>query len=76
MHPVHELRRLLLPNPRAAGTVAAVAGDAITVATARGSVTAARQAGDATAYRVGDAVTLINGQLAGKRLGTPTVYVV
>ncbi|HRD65730.1 MAG TPA: hypothetical protein PKY50_06195 [Candidatus Competibacter sp.] len=65
-----------MPNPRAAGKVVSIAGDAITVSTARGSVIASRPVGDATAYRVGDEVTLVNGQLAGKRIGKSAVYVV
>jgi len=56
--------------------VVSIAGDAITVSTARGSVIASRPVGDATAYRVGDEVTLVNGQLAGKRIGKSAVYVV
>lgn len=76
MHPVNSLRKLLVPDPRAAGTVTAVQGDALTVATARGPVPVTRQAGDATAYAVGDAVTLVNGVLAGRRVGRPAVYVV
>ena len=76
VHPVRELQRLLVPDPRRSGTVTAGTGESITVATARGPVTVTRPAGDATAYKAGDAVTLVNGVLAGKRVGTPTVYVV
>lgn len=76
MHPVNKLRKLLVPQSRAAGTVTAVQGQSLTIATARGPVTVTRQAGDATAYRVGDAVTLVNGLLAGRRVGSPAVYVV
>lgn len=76
MHPVNSLRKLLAPDPRQAGTVTAITGDSITVATARGPATVTRSGGDATAYRVGDAVTLVNGVLSGRRLGQPAVYVV
>ncbi len=75
MNPVSELRKILVPNPRVGGTVVSAVGDAITVATARGTVAVTRPAGDVTAYRAGDGVVLISGRLAGRRQGSPTVYV-
>lgn len=75
MNPVSQLRKLLVPDPRVMGTVVSVIGDAITVSTARGTVSVSRPAGDATAYSPGDGVLLVNGQLAGRRRGAPTIYV-
>lgn len=75
MNPVSRLRKLLVPDPRTQGTVVAAVGDSITVATARGTVAVKRPPGDVTAYRAGDAVQLVNGQLAGRRQAAPTVYV-
>lgn len=75
MNPVTALRRLIVPDPRARGTVVATVGDSVTVATARGTVAVRRPAGDVTPYHAGDSVLLVNGQLAGRRLGKPPVYV-
>ena len=67
--PLQRLRRLLTPaSTPTAGEVVAIDGDRVTVATRQGPVAAARQAGDGTAYRVGDRVRLAGDEIRGRAL--------
>lgn len=68
--PLSRLRRLLGDQQPTAGEVVAVDGDRLTVATRQGPVSATRQAGDGTVYRVGDRVRLGDGVIRGRALST------
>lgn len=74
MHPLKQLQRLLTPRVSNHGKVIGIEGD-LRVVTTQGVLTIPRRASDATQYRVGDSVILANGQLVGKRLAEPPVYV-
>jgi hypothetical protein len=58
------------------GKVVAVSGDSLVLATHKGSLSMKKNANDLTNYRTGDSVILANGVVVGRRLRTPTVYVV
>lgn len=67
MHPLAQLQKLLTPAPPVSGgTVVAIDGNRVSVATKSGVVIATRR--DATAYRLGDNAVLQRGELVGKRV--------
>jgi len=76
MHPIKQLQKLLNPKSNNNGRVIATNQDSLTIATAQGSRVISKSSGDATQYRVGDSVALVNGQVVGKRSNAPTVYVI
>lgn len=76
MHPVNDLKRLLSRNIRQTGTVVNSNLDTVTVATSKGVVSVKRLPGDATLYRNGDTAVLLDGQVIGRRRGSPSIYVV
>lgn len=76
MHPLQQLRKLLQDHPTNSGTVIAINGNSLTIATARGSQQLQKIGTDATQYRPGDAVILANGQIVGRKTREPMVYVV
>jgi hypothetical protein len=76
MHPLKQLKRILRdPSPNQ-GKVMQANGNAVLVATNRGSLSLTKSAGDATQYAVGDSVVLANGVIVGRRNRQSTIYVV
>ena len=51
-------------------------GSELRIATHQGSLAITPSVNDATIYRVGDSVILANGVIVGRRVKTPTTYVV
>jgi len=49
--------------------------ETLLIATTKGSQSLPRRAGDVTPYQTGDSVTMVNGQVVGRRRNEPTVYV-
>jgi hypothetical protein len=77
MHPVKQIQKMMAGRGSSRrGTVVGVEGAAVMVATSNGTVSASRSPGDATQYRPGDIVALRDGQLAGKKAGSPPVFAV
>ena len=75
MHPFKQLQKLLNPKSNNTGRVITAANGNLVIATAKGSQSISKSSGDATQYKAGDSVVLVNGQVVGKRLNEPTVYV-
>jgi hypothetical protein len=75
MHPLKQLQKLLQPKSTNNGHVIAQANGILTLATKYGTQAIPKTSGDLTVYRVGDTVKLLNGQVVGKRVNQPTVYV-
>jgi uncharacterized cupin superfamily protein len=75
MHPLKQLRQLMKESSPTQGKVVKV-GNELRIATSQGSLSITPQANDATVYRVGDSVILANGMVVGRRLPTPTTYVI
>jgi uncharacterized cupin superfamily protein len=75
MHPLKQLRKMMQESSPGQGKVVKV-GTELRVATHQGSLAITPSVNDATVYRVGDSVILSNGVIVGRRLKTPTTYVV
>jgi len=75
MHPLKQLKGLMKETSPGNGKVVQV-GTELRIATTQGMVTVQPSVGDATRYRVGDSVILVNGVVVGRRANSPTVYVV
>jgi hypothetical protein len=76
VHPLERIKRLLSDRSAPSGKVIGTDGNYVTLATSQGSKRVMKASGDATSYRVGDEVVLANGQIVGRRIRQPTVYVV
>lgn len=74
-HPLKQLQKLLTPKQTNNGRVIATQNGLLTIATKYGTQSITPTSGDVTRYAVGDTVKLINGQVVGKRVNQPTVYV-
>lgn len=75
MHPLKQLQKLLNPKSPNTGRIISSSNGNLLIATAKGSQSIPQSSGDATQYKAGDSVVLVNGQVAGKRLNEPSVYV-
>ena len=75
MHPLKQLQKILQESSPKQGKVVKI-GAELRVATHQGSMAITPSANDATVYRVGDAVILSNGVIIGRRIRTPTIYVI
>jgi len=75
MHPIKQLQKLLNPRSPNSGRVIQSSNGNLLVATPKGSQSIQKNSGDATIYKAGDTVALVNGQVVGKRVNQPTVYV-
>lgn len=75
MHPLKQLQKLLNPRYPNSGRVIQSSNGNVLIATAKGSQSIQKNSGDATIYKAGDTVALVNGQVVGKRVNQPTVYV-
>lgn len=74
MHPLKELRKLLEKTSPNRGTVIKN-GTILSVITNKGQMSIAPTLNDATKYKNGDEVILVNGVIVGRRKKTPPVYV-
>lgn len=75
MHPLKQLQKLLIPKSPNTGRIVSNSNGNLLIATAKGSQSIPKRVGDATQYKAGDSVVLVNGQVVGKRLNEPSVYV-
>lgn len=75
MHPIKQLQKLLNPRSPNSGRVIQSSNGNLLVATQKGSQSIQKNSGDANIYKAGDTVALVNGQVVGKRVNQPTVYV-
>ena len=76
MHPLQQLRKILQKSQTNNGRVISASSTEILIATTKGSTRLPRTPGDVTNYQSGDTVILANGQVVGRRLRSPAVYVV
>lgn len=76
MHPLKQLKQMLRESSPNQGKVIQTKGNELMVATNRGSLPITKLTSDATKYAVGDSVVLVNGQVVGRRIRNPTIYVV
>jgi len=75
MHPLKQLQKLLNPKSPNHGRVIAMTKETLLIATTKGSQSFPKSIGDVTPYQTGDSVTIVNGQVVGRRRNEPTVYV-
>lgn len=76
MHPLKQLQKLMTPKTTNHGRVIAQQQGLLTVATCFGTQAITPNPGDVTKYVVGDTVRISNGQVLGKRIRQPTIYVI
>lgn len=75
MHPLKQLQNLLQKRSPNQGTIVTSSSSEMLVATTLGSLRVLRGTGDTTNYKPGDSVILVNGQVVGRKLRSPTIYV-
>lgn len=76
MHPLKQLRKLVSNNSTMYGRLVYMDQTGYILATTKGSISVTKASNDATPYKVGDEVKFVNGQLMGRKIREPTVYVV
>lgn len=75
MHPIKQLQKLLNPRTNHHGRVIQNNNDVLLIATSKGTQSIQKPLGVVNSYRVGDSVTVINGQIVGKKNNHYSVYV-
>lgn len=75
MHPLKQLQNLLQKRSPNQGTIVTSSCSEMLIATTLGSLRVPRVTGDTTNYKPGDSVILVNGQVVGRKLRLPTIYV-